>query len=93
MISIDDQEMVELARIWYRYGGPPADEILVRFGIGRVTFHRRVLGLISTRQFRSLLTIEDRTAIERVANGHIGITPVGRPARTGPIGAASQHIR
>lgn len=53
-LSPDAEALIAFARIWAPYGGPPDDELFVRFGIGRSCFderlrrierHVRVLGI------------------------------------------------
>ncbi|MGW6034902.1 hypothetical protein ACWFOS_14675 [Gordonia terrae] len=39
----EHEAMVELATRWLPFGGPPASEILVTFGLNSVEFYRRIL--------------------------------------------------
>ncbi|SUE28841.1 Uncharacterised protein [Nocardia farcinica] len=65
-MSADDGEILEFARIWHPYGGPPAGEILIRFGIGPADFHRRVLKVMAT-PLGALLTRKETAEITRIA--------------------------
>ncbi|MFI9411403.1 hypothetical protein [Nocardia gamkensis] len=59
-------KILELAPDRHPYGGTPAGEILVRFGISRAALHRRVLRVMTTR-VGALLTREEATEIKIIA--------------------------
>jgi hypothetical protein len=41
-LSPDAADIVRCARIWAPFGGPPADEIFVRFGMSQARFAERL---------------------------------------------------
>lgn len=56
-----DRQIVQYARLWAPFGGPPQDEILPRFGLTVPQFTSRLGELISALQAaESTLAAEDR---------------------------------
>lgn len=66
MKTADHQEMLDLARIWLPFGGPPAGEILVRFGINRTQFHHRILRILASGN-TLLLTPDEAKRMEAIS--------------------------
>ncbi len=72
MGPVDRRDILELARIWAPYGGAPAGEILVRFGISRPDFYKRVLhALPGCTDF--FLSEEEARAVRDVALRFVSI--------------------
>ncbi|WP_213571194.1 hypothetical protein [Rhodococcus sp. USK13] len=42
----DHKAMVDLAMRWLPFGGPPAGDILVTFGLSSTEFYRRILNFV-----------------------------------------------
>lgn len=56
-----DRQIVEFVLLWSRFGGPPQDELLPRFGLTVPQFNRRVSDIRSAlRAGSSSLTDQDR---------------------------------
>ena len=58
-------EIIRFAEVWAPYGGPPGDEVFVRFGITTAQFRARLRDVI--RQCSDPDTTRWRTAAYRVA--------------------------
>ncbi|WP_109526444.1 hypothetical protein [Nocardia aurea] len=75
----DTRELLQLAKIWLPYGGPPSEEIVVRFGLSRTAFNRRVLEVLRSPAVETL-THDEAAAIARMASGSLRTPPAnGRP--------------
>ncbi|MGW4336801.1 hypothetical protein ACWEK5_28935 [Rhodococcus koreensis] len=44
----EQEELIRFARIWAPYGGPPPEEVFVRFGITSSTFAERIRHMLAT---------------------------------------------
>ena len=47
-----DREIMDFVRSWAPYGGPPADEILLEFGMTRDQLTHRVQDIVAAEQAR-----------------------------------------
>ncbi|MFI5500719.1 hypothetical protein ACIA5E_16800 [Nocardia asteroides] len=45
----EEQGMIDLALVWEPFGGPPSEELLVRFGISPAEFRIRVCRILNSR--------------------------------------------
>ncbi|WP_280335013.1 hypothetical protein [Nocardia wallacei] len=45
----EDLTIIEFALLWQPYGGPPAEEILVNFGMTELRFRSRVVDILAAR--------------------------------------------
>lgn len=57
-----DSRILEIARRWLPYGGAPAEEILVEFGITERRFDQHVARILNS-EFASHLSPADRVAL------------------------------
>lgn len=70
-MSTEDRELLELARIWLPYGGPPVGEILVRFGMSTTRFYENIARILRS-QVPIRLSPSEREQIERTAVRYAG---------------------
>lgn len=45
----EEQAIIDFAMLWLPYGGPPDEEILVRFGMSEQRFRARLAAIVSDR--------------------------------------------
>ncbi len=45
----EDLEIIDFALLWQPFGGPPAEEILVNFGMSELRFRSRVVDILAAR--------------------------------------------
>jgi len=69
--------MKNIAQQWLPFGGPPAEEVLVRFGITLETFYRRLNYIISAEQPSATTT-----ALAELARTKLSHTPAPRDNRS-----------
>lgn len=48
----EEQGLIDTALVWEPYGGPPSEELLVRFGISTAVFRDRVRRILTSRGTR-----------------------------------------
>lgn len=89
----EEQEIIDFAMLWLPYGGPPDEEILVRFGMSEPRFRTRLAAIVSDRG-----TSVDRAWRQRAAvllRPYLGSEPqldLTRPrVRTGAEGPAAGY--
>lgn len=79
--TIVDSEMLNLARRWAPYGGVPASEIWITFGMGPERFFAHLIRILGTLTAREL-SPDQRQSLQYLAKRHVrGPYP--------PAGAAS----
>lgn len=64
---IEDDLVVNLAVEWLPYGGPPVEEIWVRFGLKGHKYWNRVLALVTVKARRGPLSSETVKQIQALA--------------------------
>ncbi len=74
-MSRRDRDIAEFAHRWYRYGGVPAEDILVTFGIDEYRFHSITLSLLTRPGALNHLPPVDRIGMERVARRRLRAEP------------------
>ncbi|QYB04238.1 hypothetical protein I1A62_45430 [Rhodococcus sp. USK10] len=47
----EQEELIRFARIWAPYGGPPPEEVFVRFGITSTAFAERIRQMLATSRY------------------------------------------
>lgn len=49
----EEQGLIDVAMVWEPFGGPPSEELLVKFGISPRVFHDRVRQILKARGTRN----------------------------------------
>ena len=74
------RDLVDFARSWAPYGGPPSDETLVRFGMTRLRFDRAVWESLDAGAVTlDPATLETFTAAYPSPLAHVHRPPAGDP--------------
>ncbi|WP_160097163.1 DUF3263 domain-containing protein [Rhodococcus sp. T7] len=66
-MSSVDAAILKLACRWLPYGGPPAEEILIGFGMSPLRYEQRLLELLDSVASRSLSVAERTTLRAKLA--------------------------
>jgi hypothetical protein len=66
-LSPDAADIVRCARIWAAFGGPPADEIFVRFGMSEARFAERLWQILGDVSSHPEMDESDRKCLSAAA--------------------------
>jgi len=75
----DDHTLVNLAVTWLPYGGPPPEEIWIRFGLNPDQYWSRLCHLLALGSWRRHLGMETGEQIRALAVAHFHATSKARP--------------
>ncbi|MDH6291292.1 DUF3263 domain-containing protein [Rhodococcus opacus] len=78
-----DEAILEFARRWLPYGGPPPDEIWVEFGMSTHRYEHRLLSMLDTVASRNMPPTDRATLRAQLVAKRLPRRMLSRPAMTG----------
>ena len=82
MMDRFDRQLIDFVRSWVPYGGPPAEEVMLEFGMTREQLTRRVHLIVAAEQARR----EQEMRQPWLRLQHSAPQAVHSPSSTGPQG-------
>jgi hypothetical protein len=82
-LSKFDAAILEFARRWLPYGGPPPDEIWVEFGMSTRRYEQHLLTMLDTVTSRNIPSNDRATLRAQLVEKRLPRRMLSRPALTG----------